>query len=78
MVSLILMFVRRPCPMYCPKTSIFSAFGAFFLAYKDLWGGFDESSPPALCFFQSLSQGQSTVAQRAEMTVAERSLTGCV
>ena len=57
----------------------------FFPRMRGLGGGVSSTihSLPAVfcfcfCFFHSLSQNQSTVAQRAETTVAERSLTSCV
>ena len=64
--------------------------GSFFLACEDLGGRFDDSFPACAFFFffkwrsalahqfHFLGQDQSTVAQRAETTVAECSLTSCV
>ena len=63
-----------------------------FSSLARIWEQFDNSSPPARFifsfffkvrltrahYFHSLGQDQSTVAQRAETTVAEYTLTSCV
>ena len=63
---------------------------AFFLACEELGRMFDHSFPACACFFifkveinsgtliPLFCQNQSTVAQRAETTVAECSLSSCV
>ena len=59
--------------------------GGFLLASEDFGRMFDRSFPACAFFFffrahlfRSLFQDQSTVAQPAEITVAECSLTSCV
>ena len=72
------------CPCECGS--------GFFLACEDFWGRFDESLLACAflfaCLFKwrsvyarqfhSFGQDQSTVVQRAETTVDERSLSSCV
>ena len=63
--------------------------GGFSTLREDFGGSFDDSFPACAFFFLKwksvrtpqfhfLGEDQSTVAQRAEMTVAERSLTSCM
>ena len=62
--------------LFCGRTY------AFFLACEDFGGRFDDSFPARVEIssstqFHFLCQDQSTVAQRAETTVAECSLASC-
>ena len=77
-----------PVPTYCGGGGGGGGSG-FFLACEDLGRMFDHSAPACAFFFflvdissrtliPLLCQDQSTVAQRAETTVAECSLTSCV